>query len=465
MLSLNRSRILLAAVALLVLALAPAAAQANPKQVMTFEAPSELLDYSQRDATLDEIKGFGVDRIRQLVYWQSFAPKPNAKRKPKFDAGDPAAYPAGTWDRLDALFAAAQARGIQIQLTLTGPVPTWATSTKKGHLTRPNPKQFGLFAKAVAARYGNAVSMWSIWNEPNQPQFLMPQYRKRKAVSPGIYRGLYQAAVKGIRSDPANAKDAILIGETSPRGNNHVVHPLVFLRGMLCLKSNYRRARSCSKLDTQGYAHHAYTTRTGPRYVPPRDDVTIGVLSRLTGALDRAARAKALPRGLKVYLTEFGIQTTPDEVSGVSFAKAAAYRAIAERIAYVNKRVALFSQYLLRDDQPRKSGGRYSGFETGLRRSNGKKKPTYESFRLPLAVESYGRNDVVWGLVRPYRAKTQVTIEVKAKGKKWRKLRTVTTTSTGVYGFINRHRKGQQYRVKWTAPGGARYTGPGISAF
>jgi Cellulase (glycosyl hydrolase family 5) len=455
------------ALALLALALVPAAGHANPNQVTTFEAPRELLDPAHRDQTLDEIKAFGVTRVRQLVYWQSFAPKPNSKRKPKLDLRDSTNYPAGTWTQLDALFVAAEARGISIQLTLTGPVPKWATSSKKGHLTRPSKKYFQQFAQAVGQRYGTRVSMWSIWNEPNQPQFLMPQYKKHRPVSPGIYRGLYQAGVKGIRATPSNRKDAILIGETSPRGNQHVVHPLDFLRGMLCLNASYHRTKKCAKLDTQGYAHHAYTTRTGPRFVPPKGDVTIGVLSRLNTALDRAARAKAIPKRLKIYLTEFGIQTTPDEISGVSLAKQAAYLAISEHIAYVNPRVALFSQYLMRDDKPRKTGYRYGGFETGLRTSKGKKKPSYNGFRTPLAVESYGRNDVIWGFVRPFRAKTVVTIEVKARKKhaKWKKLRTVTTTARGVYGFSSRHHKGQRYRVKWTSPAGVKFTGPSVSAY
>jgi len=455
------------ALALLAVALVPTAGHANPRQVTTFEAPRELLDRAHRDQTLDEIKAFGVTRVRQIVYWQSFAPSPNAKRKPKLDLSDSTAYPAGTWDRLDELFVAAEARGISVQLTLTGPVPRWATSTKKGHLTRPSTKYFQQFAEAVGRRYGTRVSMWSIWNEPNQPQFLMPQYRKRKPVSPGIYRGLYQAGVRGIRATASNRKDAILIGETSPRGNQHVVHPLDFLRGMLCLNKSYHRTKKCAKLDTQGYAHHAYTTRTGPRFVPPAGDVTIGVLSRLNTALDRAAKAKALPKGLKIYLTEFGIQTTPDEISGVSLAKQAAYLAIAEHIAYVNPRVALFSQYLMRDDKPRKTGYRYGGFETGLRNYKGKKKPSYSGFRTPLAVESYGRNDVLWGFVRPFRAKTTVTIEAKGakKSAKWKKLRTITTTSRGVYGFSSRHHKGQRYRVKWTSPTGTTYTGPSILAY
>jgi hypothetical protein len=462
-----RTLLLLPALALAALALVPAAGHASPQQAMTFEAPNELLDDGARDQTLDEIKQFGVDHIRQLVYWTSYAPRPNSKRKPSFDATDPAAYPPGTWDRLDRLMAAASARQIKVMLTLTGPVPKWATSTHKDHLTRPSAKFFRQFATAVGRRYGDQVATWSVWNEPNQPQFLLPQYHKGTPVSPGIYRSLYQAAVQGLRASASNKHDAILIGETSPRGNQHIVAPLRFLRGIFCLNGSYHKTRKCGKLDTQGYAHHAYTTRTGPRFVPPKDDVTIGVLNRLNVALDRAGRAGAIPRGLKIYLTEFGIQTTPDEISGVSFAKQALYRSIAEHIAYVNPRVAVFSQYLMRDDKPRKTGYRYGGFETGLRRSDGRKKPSYESFRLPLAVESYGRSDVLWGFVRPMHARTKVVIQVHASGKhaKWKLLRNVTTTSTGVYGFSARHRAGQTYRVRWTAPSGTRYTGPPISAY
>ena len=261
------------------------------------------------------------------------------------------------------------------------------------------------------------MSTWSIWNEPNQPQFLKPQYKSGKPASPKLYRKLYQAAYAGLRATPENASDTILIGETSPRGNENVVHPLAFLRGMLCLDSKYRKSKSCGELDADGYAHHAYTTSAGPRFKPSnKDDVTIGVLSRLTTALDKAADAGALPKHLPVYLTEFGIQSTPDKISGVSLAKQAAYMAISEHIAYVNPRVAAFSQYLLSDDPPRSEGYKYGGFESGLRSADGKTKPAYEGFRLPLAVEVYGTSDVLWGLVRPQRAVSKVTIERKPKG-------------------------------------------------
>jgi hypothetical protein len=460
----RRIPLLLTLVAALAL---PSAAHASSRQVVTFEAPRELLSGATREQTLDQITSFGVNHIRQLVYWRDYAPDPDSKVKPSFDASDPNSYPPGTWGNLDALMAAAKAHGVSVMLTLTGPVPRWATRDKKDNLTYPDAKEFGAFATAVGRRYGDQVATWSIWNEPNQPQFLMPQFVKGKAASPKLYRRLYQAAYAGLRSTPSNAKDKILIGETSPRGNSHIVAPLAFLRGTLCLSSKYVKSKSCKGLQASGYAQHAYTTSQGPRFVPPsHDDVTIGVLPRLVSALDKAGKAGALPRGLPIYLTEFGIQSSPDDISGVSLSKQAAYLAISEHIAYVNPRVAAFSQYLLSDDPPRSSGYKYSGFESGLVSSNGKEKPAYQGFRLPLAVVSYGSSDVLWGLVRPDRAKTRVTIQTQAKsGAAWKTLKTVDTTSVGVYALKAKHRSHQRYRVQWTSPAGVLYTGPAISPY
>ena len=260
----------------------------------------------------------------------------------------------------------------------------------------------------------------------------------------------------------------MLFGETAPRGTPRVVAPLAFLRGALCLNRSYHRRGRCARIEAGGYAHHAYTTRVGPRFRPPdRDDVTIGVLSRLTHALDRAARAGAIRRRLGIYLTEFGIQSTPDPFVGVSLARQAEYLAIAEHMAYVNPRVESFSQYLLRDDRPRKGRRveRYGGFESGLRRSNGRAKPAYDAFRLPLAAEAYGRSDVLWGRVRPQPSQTRVTILAsRRKGRPFRPLRTVTTNHRGVFGLRAKHHDAQRYRVRWTAPGGKVWLGPPIRA-
>ena len=141
--------------------------------------------------------------------------------------------------------------------------------------------------------------------------------------------------------------------------------------------------------------------------------MTLGVLSRLERALDRAGKAGAIPRGLPIYLTEFGIQSRPDRIQGVSFAKQAAYLSIAEHMAYVNPRVRSFSQYLMSDDRPRASAlNKYAGFESGLRTNKGKKKPAYKAFRLPLAVENYGAHR------RPLGARAPVPRRRRASGSR-----------------------------------------------
>ena len=224
----------------------------------------------------------------------------------------------------------------------------------------------------------------------------------------------------------------MLLGETSPRGTGKVVAPLTFLRGVLCLDSKYHKtSQSCGKVQAAGYAHHAYTTGQGPTFRPTEpNDVTIGVLSRLPTALDRAAKAGAITAHLPLYLTEFGIESTPDPVRGVSLQRQSEYRAISERIAYDNPRVVAFSQYLLRDDLPKPGVpllARYPGFETGLFTYKGKHKPAFDGFRLPLAVKRSGSKVSLWGLARPAAGATTATIEARTNGGSFHALTTVKT--------------------------------------
>ena len=433
---------------------------------MTFEAPSQLLDDSQREATLDEIQAFGVTRVRALVYWRDFSARPNSKRRPRFDRADHTAYPAVVWGRLDRLVDSTRRRGIELQDTLTGPVPRWATRKRRGHVDTPGAAEFGRWARAVATRYGDRVHLWSIWNEPNHPDFLQPQYRRGRPASPRIYRRLYLAAERAIHGVPGGADDKVLFGETAPIGNSNLVSPLGFLRGATCLNDRYRRKPGCGRLRIDGYAHHAYTRKAGPSFVhPDPEDVSIGALRRLEVALDRAAAAGVVDARLPIYLTEFGIQSRPDRIAGVSLRRQAEYLAISERMAYANPRVVAFSQYLMVDDRPRPGPRieRYSGFETGLKTSSGRRKPAFDGFMLPLAVKQYGSNDVLWGRVRPATGPTEVTIQHKLGRGRWKRLAVVPTT--GVYGLRAAHKSGQRYRARWRTPTGATVTGPPIRAY
>ena len=127
----------------------------------------------------------------------------------------------------------------------------------------------------------------------------MPQYRNGKPYSPGLYRQLYRVGVRAEEDRRQPQRHLPARRDLAARQLADVVFPLDFFRRMLCLDNNYRKTKKCGALDTDGYAHHAYTTAVGPRFVPHDSrDVTLGVLSRLERALDRAGKAGAIPRGL-----------------------------------------------------------------------------------------------------------------------------------------------------------------------
>jgi hypothetical protein len=419
---------------------AASSSEAKTSQFTLFEAPRELLssDSSLRAQTLDEIQGMGVNWLRVVIIWRN--------------------VDEHGWSAYDNAITDARARGMNVLVTISGPVPKWASGNGKSYTYKPSPAKFQQFVTEVGNRYRDQVGMWSIWNEPNHPYFLTPQFAGRKghryAYSPKWYRKLFIAGDRGLRAS-GNGSDRLLIGETEPVGSTRAVAPLRFIRGLLARRG---------KLSADGYAHHAYTNGAGPRYVPRgRDNVTIGVLSRLTRTLDHYSRLHRIRRAMPVYLTEFGIQSRPDPYVGVSYQRQAEYRSMSEWYAWRNRRVAAFSQYLMRDDDPRPGSkyARFSGFESGLRTSGGKAKLSYRAFRLPLVADARGKSVYFWGYVRPKSARTRVLVQIRKKGsKRFRNLKHVTTNTRGYWRSRTALRRGAQYRVVW---GG--YTGPSTRAY
>ena len=424
---------------------APVAALAAPGQTVSFEAPRDVFDPGKRDAALDEITGLGVDALRVILYWRDVAPSPKSSSIPAIAQDDPAAY---DWAKYDTVVDAARARGLEVLLTVSGPVPRWATLSRRNQRTRPSAGRFAMFMEAAGRHYGDRIATWSIWNEPNHPDFLRPQFFRGKPASGIWYRKLFLAGHRGLeRAGLGSAR--VLMAETAPVGTSRVVAPIVFLKTALCIdRRSIRTERSCKKLPADGYAHHPYTRRQGPFYTPAGpNDVTIGNLRRLTRALDRAAARGKVRKGLPIYLTEFGIQSLPDPIYGVSQQRQAEYQAISERTAWANPRVRWFSQYLLRDSIPLKSGpkfSRYPGFESGLRFHGGRAKLALKSFPVPLAALRAGRGVSLWGLARGAKGRTRVAVFVR--GKRYLTLR------TDRHGHFSRRVpfvKGRTYRLRW----------------
>ena len=261
--------------------------------------------YFSRDTAFDKMRELQGSYLRVNLIWaQALADgQMNQTEKPANVAYDWAAY--------DSLVNLAKGYGVKIQFALTGPAPAWATPTRSvstGYV-RPNPRHFGEFARAAAKHFGKRVKRYSIWNEPNWITWLSPVKK-----APLIYRELYRKGYKNIKA--VSPKAQVLLGELAPykRGSLSMA-PLKFVRKMTCVNGRYKRARRgrCrgGKLKADGFAHHPYDFDNPPNKARKgRDNVTIGALHRLTRALDKLKRSRALvPRKGKhmpLYLTEFG---------------------------------------------------------------------------------------------------------------------------------------------------------------
>ncbi len=458
--------------------LAPAAAQASQNQ-MSIMMDDDLLVYrSDSTATraLTQMKALGVDTIRVTVLWQTVAEfskftksdlaklkgkkhqraRDAARRQNKrFKPANPSTYPIRNWDRYDNLVRAATDRGIRVYFNVTGPGPRWAHATRpKGikasqRTYKPRAREFKRFVTAVGKRFDGTyrdengsratlprVSMWSLWNEPNQAGWLSPQWEKKKGklgpASPALFRQLHQQGYQGlVASGHRVDNDIILLGETAPLGSNKKsskspMRPKQFIRELFCINSSGARytgsaasARSCGDLSkpllANGYAHHPYTKNVSPsqrdRYP---DSLTMANISELGTLIDEmAAKTGRVASGLDLYMTEYGFETNPpDPFSGVSLELQSKYNTLGEYIAYLNPRIASQAQFLLVDvppvkGRPKTSKSRWFTYQSGLYYDNGQPKPAAYSYTFPFIVQATGGDPVtftpkvhVWGQLR-----------------------------------------------------------------
>jgi hypothetical protein len=496
--TLRRLAVLAAIAAALV---SPAAAQAARTQLTMMEDSTQLLTLGEgpRNFALDQFKALGTDVVKVRVEWRDIAPDPASRRKPAFDATDPAAYPAGAWDTLDAAVRGIVARGMRPFLMVGPPAPDWATAgpTKKYvGVWKTDPAEYGSFVRAIGRRYSGVdqglprVAMWSAWNEPNHPQFIQPlSERVRGTMVPTAadqYRRLYVAATDALAAT-GHAADTILFGEVLPIGQTRLgtlntIKPLLWLREFFCLDKNYRpyrgsaaKARGCSpfpKIVTSGFAIHPYTKPVGPRYhLPSPDDATIGQIARVATALDRIAKTRRVRKGLPIYSTEFGIQTDPPDCVGFGapINRQAAIINEAEYDSYVSRRVKTYSQYLLIDDpvltqfEPG-TNERYGRYQTGLLWGNNAvrcespgvrflygtpKEPTFDAFQTPVYVRKLkgNRGVQVFGRARP-RGRVAQQIDILHSGRV-----VASVTASGYFLKTLRGSSAGKWQLRWTLDG------------
>jgi hypothetical protein len=483
----RRAALLTGALAAL-LAAAPANASRVQRSIFEDDQTLVLSSATIRERTLDDLATLGVDTVHSVVFWNKVSPAPLSTHRPAgFDGSNPAAYPANLWDRYDGVVRGAQARGMDVLLSPSSPMPAWASgckaSLKVRKVCRPNPTQFKRFVQALGTRYSGSyadenegrgvlprVSRWSIWNEPNQGGWLQPQSTKRGPVAPALYRELVRAAIKGLR-ESGHGSDEILFGETAPIGRRtgpaagRPTPPGEFIRDALCIDSRgralRRRSLDCGggfggRLAVTGVAHHPYT-RGGSQ--PPTSrgsstEITISSISRLKTILRQAAAKRRIPKRLPIQYTEFGFQTNPpDGLFGVSLAKQAAWINESDFIAWHDPSVRAVAQYEMRDEAT------LSAFQTGLRFLDGRVKPSWAAYRLPIWVARRGSKLLVWGQLRPAPDGSVEQLDIQnapRAGGAFTSVRTLTVRSRKGFFNVKLPKRAGVWRVSWTpASGGA----------
>jgi hypothetical protein len=342
--------------------------------------------YDNPATTFPSYKALRTQVLRVTLYWGGRLGV--AKRRP-VNGADPS-DPAYNWALYDRTVDYAAQYGIKVLFSIYG-TPGWANG---GASLNRAPRNFGdlqKFAFAAATRYSGRfatadgktlppVRLWTAWNEPNNPVYLRPQFKRvagRWVIQSAVdYAKICNAVYTGVHSTQLGA-EKVACGVTAPRGNNNPssgrpsVAPVAFLSAL--------KNAGLKRFDA--YAHHPYyaspsETPTTRPVVPNGAAPTAVTLANLN-VLVRALTRLYGPR--RIWITEYGFQTKPpDSIFGVTWAKQAAYLTQAFAIARRNPRIDMMLWFLLKDDPI------LAGWQSGLTTVAGRKKPAFTAFqRLP----------------------------------------------------------------------------------
>jgi len=221
--------------------------------------------------------------------------------------------------------------------------------------------------------------MWTAWNEPNNPLWLTPQYKRVgktwRVESAYQYARICNAIYDGVHSRALGplSGEQVACGVTGPKGNDAPatkrasVDPLTFLSAA--------HKYGMKKFDV--YAHHPYPDKgaaESPTFVPKgkfKRRVQLGNLGLLMSLVSKYYGPKHL------WITEYGYQTNPpDKAFGVSYAKQAAYLKQSYAIARRNPRIDMMLWFLVVDER-----NVPAGWQSGLSTYTGKHKPAWNTYR------------------------------------------------------------------------------------
>jgi hypothetical protein len=418
--------------------------QAGGKPLVTGVVALPPSDPSETSAFVRNLRQTGGRVLRIFVYWDRIAPLGKV-RPAGFDALDPG-DPAYQWAELDRSVRAAIAGGASPFLSVFW-APYWALEggQQSGRGTnRPSPAALAQFMFALTTRYSGRfeglprVRYFGVWNEPNLNEYLSPQWDARRVpVTPDWYRDMVNASadvIHGVHRD-----NFVIAGELAPFGGPfgpHVrMHPLEFMRRMLCVSAGATPKPTCNReVRFDAWAHHPYTFGGPTRQASHRDDVSIGDLGEMRRLLDAASAAGHIVsrRRPAFWVTEFSYDSKPADPKGLGPALHARWTSEA-LFRMWQSNVRLVAWFQLRDGrfpQDVLQSGLYMRGKRGI--SSDKPKPALRAFRLPfVAFREKDRSISYWGRT-PTSTKQAILVEQK-RGVHWARVATPTVDRYGIF--------------------------------
>ena len=325
---------------------------------------------ADRQASLDLAQRSGATIVRTVVIWSTVA------RSRPADAVDPFG-PSYEFDDLDELVRNAQARGLEVLITIWG-TPPWANGGRGPQYAPTDATDLQDFAQALASRYSGRfpgypfVRFFGIWNESNLSTFLRPQFNASgRIVGPAIYARLAAAGYEGVKAGNPAAK--VAIGETSSNGRQKHVAGLTDSVAPGLFAQLVARADPTLRFDAWAQHPYPFPANRPPTQIVAWPNVTLTSLGRLEAALDGGFGRKGIP----IWITEYGNETRPGEPRGVAEDQQADYLPQAIAIARRDARVQMFIWFVFRDSPD-------SAWQSGLYREDGSPKPAQAAW--PAAV-------------------------------------------------------------------------------
>lgn len=396
----------------------------------------------QQQLGFERIRQTGATLTRIIVYWSMVAP---AAEPANWNPADPA-DPNYDWSVFDSQIQLAVNAGLE-PLVMLYSAPAWAERCKSdtAGICDPDPAAFARFAKAAAQRYDGTfgglpdITYWEPWNEPNLFLFLEPQYKKKRKVSPGLYRTLlnrFATAVKG--ADPGNR---IVAGGLAPIEVPGAIGPLDFARRLMCMQGRAKpkpKPGCAQKATFDIWANNPYTTGGPTHQSAGPDDVSLGDLREMAALLKAAKRAGKIRTSqarVPFWVTEFSWDSAPPDPGGVPMGLLCRWTAEAMFRSW-QAGVSKFFWLSLRDWQ-RADGLPYSQtIESGLyfrgpTLADDKPKRVLKAFRFPFVAFRKSKAISIWGRT-PDSSRGKVSLWFR-RGGGWKRLATVRADRNGIF--------------------------------